>query len=581
MNGDGRRIRLNLAALGCAGLLLGSVAAGGGQRPNVVLVMTDDQGFGDLGVHGNPVIRTPNLDRFAKESVWLKNFYVSPVCAPTRASLLTGRYHYRTGVTDTYQGRAMMFNDEVTLAESLHEAGYRTGIFGKWHLGDTYPLRPQEQGFEEVLVHHGGGIAQQADPPANHYQDPYLLHNGTLQRFEGYCSDIYTTAAMEFIQAHRAEPFFVYLAFNCPHTPLEVPAGYDHYTADQVRDANYPREGAAFDAAANAQPAAKIYAMVENIDHNLGRLFGKLNELGLAENTIVIFITDNGPQQARFNAGLRGLKGTVYDGGIRVASYWRWPARWRPRIVELPTAHLDVTPTLLAACGAKKSERPIDGRNLRELLDDPTIAWPDRTIVGQNHRGDLPERRRSCMVRGTRWKLVQPLGSYHTELPPDAPWELYDMPVDPYEQHNVAAQHPEIVQELAAVYDQWYDAMQAERGFAKPRIVLGTEHENPILLTRQDWREAESHQGIGHWDVLVPDTATYDLSVRFAALPSDGQLRLRFGPVERTQRLSAGAREYEFLEVELPAGEGQIEAWTEADGKRVGVQFLEAKRRTR
>jgi len=552
----------------------------GAERPNVVLVMTDDQGFGDLGVHGNSVIRTPHLDQLAKQSVWLKNFYVSPVCAPTRASLLTGRYHYRTGVTDTYQGRAMMFQDEVTLAELLRDAGYRTGIFGKWHLGDTYPLRPQEQGFEQVLVHHGGGIAQQADPPGNHYQDPFLLNNGRLEQFPGYCSDIYTTAAMKFIASHREEPFFVYLAFNCPHTPLETPAGYDHYSVEQVRDATFPREGQAFDQAANAGATAKIYGMVENIDHNLGRLLAHLDELKLAENTIVIFLTDNGPQQERYNAGLRGLKGTVYDGGIRVASYWRWPARWTPRTVNPPTAHLDVLPTLLAACGVEPSARPIDGRNLLPLIDDPTIAWADRPIVGQSHRGDLPERRRSCMVRTGRWKLVQPLGAYHHPLPPDARFELYDMAADPYEQRNVAEQHSGVVAELTAVYDRWFDQMQAERGFSKPRIVLGTEHENPVLLTRQDWREAETNGGVGHWDVSLSDAAPYDLSVRFTALAGEGELTLRCGEVELSRRLPMGTAEHRFPEVELPAGDARWEAWVEVAGKRSGVQFVEAKRRT-
>src|SRR5438552_8436757 len=191
---------------------------------NVVILLADDQGYGDLGCHGNPKIQTRHLDKLASQSVELKYFYVSPVCAPTRASLMTGRYNYRTGVVDTFLGRAQMFGDEVTLAEMLRAAGYRTGIFGKWHLGDNFPLRAMDQGFEESLVHRGGGIGQPSDPPGgSSYFDPLLQHNGRLTEEKGYCSDVFTDAALEFIEQQRGGPFFVYLAFNAPHTPLQVP----------------------------------------------------------------------------------------------------------------------------------------------------------------------------------------------------------------------------------------------------------------------------------------------------------------------------------------------------------------------
>jgi arylsulfatase/arylsulfatase A len=222
---------LAIAAVAAACSLAFDAPAPGGEKdiqapPNVVLIMTDDQGYGDLGATGNPVIRTPNLDRLARQSVEVESFYVSPVCAPTRASLMTGRYNYRTGVTDTYLGRAMMHTDEVTLAEMLREKGYRTGIFGKWHLGDNYPMRPGDQGFEESLVHAGGGLCQPAGPPENTYFDPSLLHNGKRVKTTGYCSDVYTDAAIRFIGEHRQEPFFVYLPFNCPHGPYQVAEKY-------------------------------------------------------------------------------------------------------------------------------------------------------------------------------------------------------------------------------------------------------------------------------------------------------------------------------------------------------------------
>ena len=302
-------------------------------RPNVVVIMTDDQGYGDLGVHGNPKIKTPHLDEFARQSVRLKNFYVSPVCAPTRASLLTGRYNYRTGVVDTYQGRAMMHPDEVTLAEMLAAAGYRTGIFGKWHLGDNAPLRPIDQGFQESLVIKGGGIGQPSDPPGgSSYFDPILQHNGQAERIKGYCSDIFAEAAIEFMRQSGRPSVLRLPRVQLPARPARwrpspswLPTG--QWTS---RSTNFPSSGnrspRAF--AAPAETVARVYAMVTNIDTNVGKVLKALEAQRLAGNTIVVFLTDNGPAQVRFNAGLRGWKGSVYDGGIRVPCYIRWPGHF-------------------------------------------------------------------------------------------------------------------------------------------------------------------------------------------------------------------------------------------------------------
>ena len=268
-------------------------------RPNVVLVMTDDQGYGDIGLHKNPHLRTPNLDRFAQEGVQFSRFYVSPVCAPTRASLMTGRYHYRTGVIHTSRGGAKMHGEEVTIAERLQAAGYRTGIFGKWHLGDNFPMRPSEQGFSEALVHKSGAIGQQSDAPSSYF-NPRLWHNNEPKETKGYCTDVFFDAALQFIEQNRGQPFFVYLPTNAPHAPLDVELRYiERYKALGLNDTT-----------------ARIYGMVENIDENFARLLTTLDRLGLRQNTLVIFITDNGAQQARYNAGLRGLKGTTYEGGI-------------------------------------------------------------------------------------------------------------------------------------------------------------------------------------------------------------------------------------------------------------------------
>jgi arylsulfatase A-like enzyme len=313
----------------------GSVrAAGEPRRPNVLLIMTDDQGYGDLGFHGNPRIQTPNLDRFARESVRLRTFCVSPVCSPTRASLMTGRYNYRTGVVDTYLGRSLMRADETTLAEVLAAAGYRTGIFGKWHLGDNAPMRPIDQGFQRALVIKGGGIGQNSDPPGGStYLDPILQDNGVQRKFTGYCSDVYTTAAIDFISEAGDRPFFAYLAFNGPHEPLQAPEGeLATYRATDLSPSAFPpfAHPVQPDSMTPPDDIAKVYAMVTNIDRNVGRILQALTSRGLAEDTIIVFLTDNGPAKVRYNAGLRGYKGTVYEGGIRVPCYIRWPGHLPP-----------------------------------------------------------------------------------------------------------------------------------------------------------------------------------------------------------------------------------------------------------
>ncbi|HWH79777.1 MAG TPA: sulfatase-like hydrolase/transferase, partial [Candidatus Binatus sp.] len=262
--------------------LAASPVAAQSRQPNVILIITDDQGHGDLGVHGNPKIRTPNIDAFSKQCAALDNFYVCPVCSPTRSGLITGRYTYRTGIVDTAYGRSMMHPDEVTLAEMLAAAGYGTGIFGKWHLGDNYPLRPMDQGFQESLVLKGGGIGQPSDPPGgDSYFDPLLLHNGKWEKQQGYCSDVYTNAAMKFIEQNRAKPFFVYLPFNCPHSPLQIADSYvQPYKQMNMTAADFPKTGFPL-GRVDFDVTAKIYGMVTNIDDNLGRLFKKLDELNL------------------------------------------------------------------------------------------------------------------------------------------------------------------------------------------------------------------------------------------------------------------------------------------------------------
>ena len=540
---------------GCAHAESGRGSAG--RRPNVVLIITDDQGYGDLGCHGNEVIQTPNLDRMHDESVRFTQFYVCPVCSPTRSSLMTGRYNYRTGVVDTYIGRSMMFGDEVTVAEALSTHGYRTGIFGKWHLGDNYPMRAMDQGFEESLVHNGGGIGQPSDPPGNSYFDPILKRNGTPEKCAGYCTDIFADAAMRFIETNRDRPFFCYLSTNAPHSPLEVSDAYSGPYLAKGLD----------------EKTAKTYGMITNIDDNLGRLFAKLRELDLDQNTIVIFLTDNGPcgsqGKPRYNAGFRERKGTVYEGGIHVPCFVRWPARLEAgREVDRIAAHIDVFPTLLEACGVPEPPNvQLDGKSLLPLLAGDKADWPDRTLYFQWHRGDEPELYKSCAARSQQYKLVN--GE-----------ELYDLAADPGEQNDIAAQHADMVARMRAGYDAWFEDVGATRGYAPPRIHLGTPHENPVTLTRQDWRGAEgwADKHLGYWEVRVARAGKYDVTLEFREMQSAGKALFRFNGVDLDQPLEKSASTCTFSGVPLEAGEGRLEAWIASEGKPRGVRYVIVKR---
>ena len=273
-------------------------------QPNVLLIIADDQGYGDLGITGNPHIKTPVIDNFAQKSIRFNQFYVSPVCAPTRSSLMTGRFSLRTGIRDTYNGGAIMAPGEITIAEMLKKAGYTCGIFGKWHLGDNYPSRPVDQGFDESVVHLSGGMGQVGDFTTwfqgdSSYFNPVLWHNGKQQKYKGYCTDIFATQAIRFIENHQDQPFFCYLAFNAPHTPLQVPEEYYQMYKDIDPASGFENDNRPFPEMneKDKEDARKVYAMVNSIDDNLEKLFKKLDDFKIAQNTIIIFMTDNGPQQ--------------------------------------------------------------------------------------------------------------------------------------------------------------------------------------------------------------------------------------------------------------------------------------------
>jgi len=568
-------------------LAIGTAESQEPKRPNVVLIMTDDQGYGDLGVQGNPIIRTPNIDAMARKSAVLPNFYVSPVCTPTRASLMTGRYNYRTRAIDTFRGRAMMDTSEETIAELLKAAGYATGIFGKWHLGDCYPMRPIDQGFVMSLVHRGGGIGQPSDPPGaeDKYTDPVLFRNGQPEAMKGYCTDIYFREAMQWASkvAVAGQPFFLYLPTNCPHGPFGdvPPAEYAYYTQQKITPEAFPQSaGNPIPRNMDADTQARVYAMIENIDQNVGRLLRWLDEQKLADNTLLIFMTDNGRATPGYNAGLRGNKSTVYEGGIRSPLFAYWPGKLQPGVASEKIAmHIDVTPTILEICGVMKSGPKLDGRSAWPLLMRQQTNWPDRTLFSQSHRGDEPVLYHNFAARTQKWKLVNASGFNLETLPAGGPkFELFDMESDAYEQHNVAAEHPDIVAGLKAQYEAWFKDVGSSRqdNYAPPRIVVGSPQEATTVLTRQDWRGAAwGPNDEGHWLIDVAASAAYDVKLIVAAADSERTLHLRVGSLDAAASLAAKATEHTFVAQQLPTGPQKIEAWTEGGGRRAGVRFVE------
>ena len=533
----------------------------GDERPNIVIVLTDDQGYGDLGVHGNSNISTPNLDRFARESLEMTRFYVNPLCSPSRASLMTGRYHLRTGVLHTSRGAAKMFGDELTIAELLAHGGYRTGIFGKWHLGDNYPMRPQDQGFQEVLIHKSGGIGQAPDIDATYFQ-PILWHNGERMVGKSYCTDIFFDAAIGFIQEHRDQPFFVYLPTNVPHTPLEVGQQYaQRYLAMGLGDR-----------------VAKLYGMIANLDENFGRLLRKLDELALAENTLVIFMSDNGGSGGRYNTGLRGAKGTVYEGGIRVPFFVRWPARLRAdRKTDRIAAHIDLLPTLLAAAGLELPEAvALDGTNLLPLWSEQVKPpdWPDRTLFVQHIKSIVQQPFQNAAAYTQQYKLVAyPKDANTPQFQPDLnnpKLELYDTQMDPAETQDLAAEKPAIVAQLRRRYLRWFAEMNSTRAFRPGVIHLGSEHENPSYLCR--YQDGHYPYGTGApigWPVRIVSGGGYRITLNWGK-HNGGVLGVQWKDKVRRFPLEPGRYS---VELELTAGEGMLDVWFEnTDRKRIEIK---------
>ncbi|MBM4028323.1 MAG: arylsulfatase, partial [Planctomycetes bacterium] len=411
------------SALGASVLTRVALAGQKGGRPNVLIILADDQGWGDLSVHGNTNLRTPHIDSLAQDGALLERFFVCAVCAPTRAEFLTGRYHSRGGVRGVSTGQERLNTDEKTVAHAFKAAGYATGAFGKWHNGSQWPYHPNARGFDEYYGFTSGHWGEYFDPP--------LEHNGKFVRGQGYITDDLTDHALAFMEQNRDRPFFCYLPFNVPHSPFCVPREF----WDRFKDKSMALRARAGDKE-DLDVTRCALAMVENIDWNVGRLLGKLDDLRLRDNTIVIYFSDNGPNSWRWNGGMKGRKGSTDEGGLRVPFLIRWPGRIEAGArVRAIAGAIDLLPTLTSLAGiARVGDKPLDGKDLSPLLRGAADNWPDRRIFShQNNR---------VSVRTQQYRL-------------DDRGALFDMAADPEQSTNIAKQQPEVAARLQQAVAEW------------------------------------------------------------------------------------------------------------------------------
>jgi len=475
-------------------------------RPNVVFVLTDDQGYPTLGCHGHPFIQTPNVDEFYTDSVRFDQFHSGTTCAPTRSGLMAGHYCNSTGVWHTIGGRSLLRRDEWSIADAMREAGYRTGMFGKWHLGDGYPYRPQDRGFETVVCHGGGGISQQPDWWGNDYFDDTYMVDGKPQAFKGYCTDVFFREALQFIETHKDEPFFCYIATNAPHGPFNVDPQYRDLYMDKPGGEQY----------------ARFLGMITNIDENFGRVRDRLSQLGLEDNTILVFMSDNGQTGVggctdMYNAGMRGLKGSEYDGGHRIPCLVRWPNGEIDggRTVSELTSYVDFMPTILDLCQVPvPPERTFHGESLVPIMRDAELDnhWQERVVVTDTQRVAHPVKWRKSCVMKSKWRLVNRT-------------ELYNIETDPGQTTNIADQHPGLVQELRETYDQWWNLCARQMQDDIP-ISLGADAQEIAELRTHDlrnetcdvvWNQGQVRAGqncVGYWEIDVETAGAYEFELR-------------------------------------------------------------------
>ncbi len=528
--------------------------------PNVILVMTDDQGYGDIAAHGNPYVRTPNLDRLHRESVRLTNFHVDPCCSPSRASLLTGQYSARSGVWHTIGGRSLLRKDKVTMADVFQANGYKTAIFGKWHLGDNYPFRPQDRGFDEVLIHRSGVIGNSWDYWGNDYYDDTYLRNGKPEKFSGYCNTVWFDEAIKFISENRSRPFFCFLSTNIPHAPLFVAEKYAEPYRSRV-----------------SERLANYYGMIAKFDEDLAMLLEKLQDFGLEDNTIFVFMSDNGPcpwyggiridedgfVEEGFSAGMRGGKIWGYENAHRVPCFIRWPTGniGGGTDIKTLTAHFDLLPTLIEACGLKKPEGMVfDGKSLMPLLSSTVAPWEERVLFVHNQRVDFPEKYKDYQMLTDRWRLVK----HDTE-------ELYDMIRDPGQKYDIADRFPEVVDTLDQKYEEWWEDISQDFDRFE-EIIIGSDRENPATLFSHD---AHSKNRYRVWVINVERDGEYEFKIyrwpveankRIAEnregdmTPADIQAHLSIGNILSAVDVTPKETFARFV-VHLKAGTTCLQAW--------------------
>jgi len=574
------------AATAAAGsfLILSSLAtlkctSGKTKRPNVVLVMTDDQGYGDIGAHSSPYVKTPTLDQLHAESIRLTNFHVDPCCSPTRAALMTGLYSARTGVWHTIGGRSLLRQDKVTMADVFKSGGYRTALFGKWHLGDNYPFRPQDRGFDEALTHRNGSVANRWDYWGNDYYDDTYGRNGRPEKFSGYCNTVWFDEAIRFIRENRGNPFFCFLSTNIPHAPLHVDERYAEPYRSLVSDR-----------------LARYYGMITRFDEDLARLLKELRDLELEDNTIFIFMTDNGPcpwyggiiidedgfVEEGYSAGMRGGKIWGYENAHRVPFFIRWPSgglgggRDEGRLA----AHIDLLPTLIEYCGLDApGGANFDGRSLAPLLSGQGESWPERTLLVHNQRVDFPEKYKDYQVLTERWRLIKRGGE-----------ELYDITRDPGQRQDVAQEFPEVVGALHREYEDWWE--DVSRDFhIYDAIVIGSENENPMTLFGHDAHRSENAR---LWVVQVEEDGEYRFQMSRWPKEADkpivenragnetlplSQAHLTIGSIEAKVDITPEDKSASFI-VHLKAGQTCLEAWfsEEETQKDANAEFVSVER---
>ena len=564
----------------CAVLIL-LLAAGPSysQRPNVVIVLTDDQGYGDMACHGNPWIKTPTIDRLHAQSARFTNFHSGTTCAPTRASLLTGQNSNKVGVWHTIIGREYLRAGEPTMADIFRAKGYKTAIFGKWHLGDNYPFRPQDRGFDEVLIHGGGGVAQTPDYWNNDYFNDTYFRIGKPEKFSGYCTDIWFREAMSFIRKNKNNPFLCYISLNAPHSPYHVASKYSQ------RYQGNPQI-----------PNSNFYGMITNADEQMGQFIDNLKKAGVFENTIFIFMTDNGTAAGvdidkdgnltkGFNAEMRGKKGSQYEGGHRVPMFLSWPAKKIPaRNITGLTSAMDILPTLIDLCGLKTDSK-FDGISLASEIFGKVQIANDRILITDTQREALLVRGKQSAVMQGAWRLINGR-------------ELYNIDQDPGQKKNVAEDNRELVDRLNEYYKSWWEDI-SRHGDEFNRVVLGSEKQPVVCLTAHDFYSVKeipawnqdmirlAKGGNGPWEVVMAQQGTYQISLRryplesglalnaAAAVPvsEDGvqpypagkelgirKARVRIGNEEKEINVSRKAESADFI-FNLPSGKTSLETW--------------------